>query len=142
MKLSSLNQKHEDILVKYIKSVQGTVYEVTEDSEIHKFLDFNQILENIVEYTNSFNRIAKSVNRTTEWAYMVPNLMLYSTIGFLAGIKDKNNKDMIDDLSKELFNMTIEFIGETTDILEDIQIKEKIQKGILNLKTKQDEHNN
>ena len=68
--------------------------------------------------------------------------MLYSTIGFLAGIKDKNNKDMIDDLSKELFNMTIEFIGETTDILEDIQIKEKIQKGILNLKTKQDEHNN
>ena len=35
----------------------------TEDSEIHKFLDFNQILENIVEYTNSFNRIAKSVNR-------------------------------------------------------------------------------
>ena len=42
MKLSSLNQKHEDILVKYIKSVQGTVYEVTEDSEIHKFLDLTE----------------------------------------------------------------------------------------------------
>lgn len=140
MKLSSLNQKHEDMLVKYIKCVQGSIYEVTEDSEIHKFLDFNAILENIVEYTNSFNRVANSVNRTTEWAYLVPNLMLYSTIGFLAGIKDKNNAKMIDKLNKELFTITVDFIGETTDILEDIQVKERIQKGILNLKKKHNDN--
>mgnify|MGYP003626494320 FL=1 len=142
MELSSLNRKHEEILHKYVIFIQGTVFTATEEYHSSKFSDFNEILNNIVKYTNAFNKIVKSSNRRSEWAYMTPNLMLYATMGFLSGIKDKSNKDIIDELSEELFEMTVDFIGETTDILEDIQEKELMQKKILTNLNKKNEHNN
>ena len=142
MELSSLNRKHEEILHKYVIFIQGTVFTATEEYHSSKFSDFNEILNNIIKYTNAFNKIVKSSNRRSEWAYMTPNLMLYATMGFLSGIKDKSNKDIIDELSEELFEMTVDFIGETTDILEDIQEKELMQKKILTNLNKKNEHNN
>tara|TARA_R110002020_G_scaffold225959_5_gene436314 strand:- start:13404 stop:13829 length:426 start_codon:yes stop_codon:yes gene_type:complete len=141
MEMSSLNYKHEQILTKYVKFIQGTVYRATEDFDNKKFLDFNEILENIVKYTNAFNQVVKTPNKRAEWAYMTPNLMMYATMGFLSGIKMKENGNYIDELSELMFERTVEFIGETTDILEDIKIKEKIQDEILNL-TNNNEHNN
>ncbi len=142
MDITSLNKKHEQILTKYVRFIQGTVYNATEDYESKKFLDFNEILENIVNYTNAFSKIVKDKNKTTEWAYMTPNLMLYATMGFLSGIKRKENSSYIDELSELMFEKTVDFIGETTDILEDIKIKEKIQEKILNLTNQKNEHNN
>ena len=84
MEVSSLNEKHEKILHKYMKFVQGTVYSATEEYNSDKFLEFNDIIANIIKYTNSFNNTLTSSSRRTEWAYMTPNLLLYSTIGFLA----------------------------------------------------------
>ena len=137
MELSSLNKKHEEILHKYVNFVQGTVFTATEEYSSSKFSDFNEILNNIINYTNSFNEIVKSPNRRSEWAYMTPNLMLYATMGFLSGIKTKSNRDVINELSEELFEITVEFIGETTDILEDINTKEIMQKKILTTIKKQ-----
>ena len=142
MDITSLNKKHEQILTKYVKFIQGTVYNATEDYESKKFLDFNEILENIVNYTNAFNKIVKTQNKTAEWAYMTPNLMLYATMGFLSGIKRKENSRYIDELSESMFERTVDFIGETTDILEDIKTKERIQEKILNLTKQKNEHNN
>ena len=132
MQLNSLNKKHEEILHKYVSFIQGTVFIATEDYDSNKFLDFNKILNNIINYSNEFNRIVKSSNRTAEWAYMTPNLMLYATMGFLSGIKNKSNNDIIDELTEEIFEITVNLIGETTDILEDIKTKERLQKKILN----------
>ena len=142
MDIGSLNQEHEEILRKYVKFIQGTVYNATEDYDGKKFLDFNDILENIITYTNAFNKIVKTSNRRSEWAYMTPNLILYATMGFLSGIKKNENCQLIDELSEEMFERTVDFIGETTDILEDIKIKEEIQKKILKLTKQEDEHNN
>ena len=142
MDVSSLNQKHEDILHKYLKFVQGTAYTATEGYDSGKFLGFNEIIANIITYTNSFNNMLVSSNRRTEWAYMTPNLMLYATIGFLEGVKNDGNSDLIDELSEDLFETTVDFVGETTDILDDIQQKEEIQRKILTNQKKQSEHNN
>ena len=142
MELSSLNKKHEEILHKYVNFVQGTVFTATEEYSSGKFSDFNEILNNIVNYTNAFNKIVKSSNRRSEWAYMTPNLMMYATMGFLSGIKTKSNKGIIDELSDELFEITVEFIGETTDILEDINTKELVQEKILTTIKNKNEHNN
>ncbi len=131
MELSSLNKKHEEILHKYMKFVQGTVYSATEEYNSSKFLDFNDIIANIINYTNSFNNTLTSSSRRAEWAYMTPNLLLYSTIGFLAGVKSDKNSELIDELSEDLFETTVDFVGETTDILESIKMKEDIQKRIL-----------
>ena len=131
MEVSSLNEKHEKILHKYMKFVQGTVYSATEEYNSAKFLEFNDIIDNIIKYTNSFNSILTSASRRTEWAYMTPNLLLYATIGFLAGVKTDKNSELIDELSEDLFETTVDFVGETTDILESIKMKEDIQKRIL-----------
>ena len=94
MDVSSLNQKHEEMLHKYVKFVQGTAYTATEGYESSKFLDFNEIIANIITYTNSFNNMLSSSNRRTEWAYMTPNLMLYATIGFLSGVRNDKNTEL------------------------------------------------
>tara|TARA_B110000285_G_scaffold210650_1_gene252661 strand:- start:364 stop:792 length:429 start_codon:yes stop_codon:yes gene_type:complete len=142
MEVSSLNQKHEEMLHKYVQFVQGTVYTATEGYESVKFLGFNEVIANIITYTNSFNNMLVSSNRRTEWAYMTPNLMLYATIGFLEGVKNDENSDLIDELSEDLFDKTVDFVGETTDILDDIQKKEDIQRRILTNQKTQSEHNN
>lgn len=142
MDVSSLNNKHEEILHKYVKFVQGTAYTATEGYDSGKFLGFNEIIANIITYTNSFNNMLVSSNRRTEWAYMTPNLMLYATIGFLEGVKNDENSDLIDELSEDLFETTVDFVGETTDILDDIQQKEEIQREILTNQKTQNEHNN
>ena len=140
MEPASLNKKHEQMLQKYVNFVKGSVFEATDDYKTNKFVDFNEILNNIIGYTNSFNRIVETTNRRNEWAYMTPNLMLYATMGFLAGIKKKSNENMIEKLSEGVFEKTVEFIGETTDILQDITTKELIQKKILTF-NKKNEHN-
>lgn len=142
MDVSSLNQKHEDMLQKYVKFVQGTAYTATEGYESGKFLGFNDIMANIIKYTNSFNNMLSSSSRRTEWAYMTPNLILYATIGFLEGVKNDENSDLIDELSEDLFETTVDFVGETTDILDDIQKKEEIQRKILTNQKTHNEHNN
>tara|TARA_R110000751_G_scaffold29008_1_gene75162 strand:+ start:208 stop:633 length:426 start_codon:yes stop_codon:yes gene_type:complete len=141
MELASLNKKHEEILQKYVSFVKSTVFEATDDYSVEKFMDFNEIIKNIINYTNSFNRIVKTSNRRNEWAYMTPNLMLYATTGFLAGIKNDTNESEINELSEGLFETTVDFIGETTDILQDIQTKEVLQKELLTI-NKKNEHNN
>jgi hypothetical protein len=136
MELASLNKKHEEILQKYVNFVKSTVFEATDDYTAQKFIDFNEIIKNIINYTNSFNRIVKTSSRRNEWAYMTPNLMLYATMGFLSGIKNDTNEGAIDELSEELFETTVDFIGETTDILQDIQTKETLQKELLTINKK------
>ena len=141
MKLSSLNQQHEEMLKKYLAFVQGTAYSATEDCDSSKFLDFNEIIENIIDYTNAFNKLVKTSHRRAEWAYMTPNLMLYACMGFLAGVKNNENEEIIDSLSQDMFDKTVDFVGETSDILQDIKTKEDIQKKILTIQKKQNEHN-
>ena len=141
MKLSSLNKQHEEMLKKYLMFVQGTIYTATEDYESSKFLNFNEIIENIIDYTNAFNKIVKTSHRRAEWAYMTPNLMLYACMGFLAGIKNHKNEEVIESLSQDMFDKTVDFVGETSDILQDIKTKEDMQKKILTIQKENNEHN-
>lgn len=141
MKMYSLNKKHSKLIEKYMKFVQSIIYEATEDCGYKKFSDFNEILVNIVNYINAFKTMVKSNNRLNEWAYMIPNLILYSSMGFMTGIKNKNNSDEIDKLQEVLFEKTLDFVGETSDILTDIKTKENIRERILTIKKEKNELN-
>ena len=57
-------------------------------------------------------------------------------MGFLSGIKNDTNEIAIEELSEGLFETTVDFIGETTDILQDIQAKEVLQKELLTINKK------
>jgi len=141
MKMYSLNRKHAKILDKYVKFIQGIIYEATEDCEAQKFEDFNEILINIVNYVNAFKTVVKNSSRVNEWAYMTPNLMLYACMGFLSGIRNKKNKKGIDELSEVLFERTVDFVGETSDILYEMEEKSEIKRRIKQIKKERNEHN-
>lgn len=140
MKLYSLNSKHAKLLENYFKFVQHVAYDATEDYNSRKFDDFNEILVNIVHYANQFRKMVKNEDRIAEWAYMMPNLMLYSGVGFLCGVRNNRNSQEIDKLSARLYDETINLVGETSDILTDIRIRKDIKHKLLLKKIQKNEH--
>lgn len=123
----------------YVKYVQGIVYVATEDYSYNKFKEFNDILNNVTRYTNAYKNIVSQKSKMREWAYMIPNLMLYSCMGFLTGISNEKNNEVIERLSSKLFDKTLDVVGETTDILHDIEEENKKRKILAKIQ-KNNEH--
>ena len=123
----------------YVKYVQGIVYVATEDYSYNKFKEFNDILNNVTRYTNAYKNIVSQKSKMREWAYMIPNLMLYSCMGFLTGISNEKNIEVIERLSSKLFDKTLDVVGETTDILHDIEEENKKRKILAKIQ-KNNEH--
>ena len=73
---------------------------------------------------------------------MSPNLMLYSCMGFLTGIKNKYNDDKIDYLSEILFEKTIEVVERTSAIIENLEYEQSKKEKIELIKIKRNEHSN
>ncbi len=141
MKLASINREHAKLLNKYVKYLQGAAYEATEFSAPNKFEEFNEILHNIANYTNAFSKIVKDSKKKGEWVYMPPNLMLYASVGFLTGIKNKTNKRLISELLEDVFEKTVDFVGETADILDEMKEKEQIEEKIKIIQKERNEYN-
>ena len=53
----------------------------------------------------------------------------------------KTNKKLIDELSEDLFEKTVDFVGETADILDDIKEKDEIEEKIKIIKKERNEYN-
>tara|TARA_Y100000401_G_scaffold62070_1_gene49289 strand:- start:373 stop:777 length:405 start_codon:yes stop_codon:yes gene_type:complete len=122
------NDKHRHILQKYMKYVKSVVYYVTEDEIAGKFSDFNNILNTIINYSNEFKETNKQNGEISEeWRYMLPNLVLFSTIGFLSGINNNSMNEQIEKLKNNLFIKTSEMIGQITDIYEEEDLKKQIE---------------
>jgi hypothetical protein len=58
---------------------------------------------------------------------MLPNLVLFSTIGFLSGINNSSMKLQINKLKENLFVKTSEMVGQITDIYEEETLKKEIE---------------
>jgi len=125
----NLSKKQNKLLNDYIKSVKGILYEATEDCDIGKFNEYINLMNNIVSYSDAFKKSIKTDKEVDEWAYMVPNLTLYSAMGFFVGIKNDTNSSYIDSLSEELFEKTLSIVGDTSDMLfEEREKREKYSK--------------
>ena len=116
----AVNNKHKMLLEKYIVYVKKIAYFATEDSANGKFKQYHDILETIIAYSNNFyETTANKKQNKVEFAYIIPNFVLYMTIGFMTGLKNKNNEYdlimLIDRLTRKTENLT----GEITDILHD-----------------------
>lgn len=138
-RVSAINKKHKKLMDSYVKYVQGIVYVATEDYSHNKFKEFNDILNNVTRYTNAYKNIVSQKSKMREWAYMIPNLMLYSCMGFLTGISNEKNIEVIERLSSKLFDKTLDVVGETTDILHDIEEENKKRKILAKIQ-KNNEH--
>ena len=130
MKVDALNKNHAKYLSAYIKYVQKTIYTSTEEEKEGKFKEINDLLVNVVRFANKFKEESTKEEEINEWCYMIPNLMLYSSVGFLIGIKNKVNSELVNDAIDGLFEGTVKMTAKTSEILEKLNNGDKLE-GLL-----------
>jgi|TARA_R110000822_G_scaffold74156_1_gene178273 hypothetical protein len=122
------NIEHKQILDNYLQYIKGSVYYITEEHEIGKFGDFMETINAIIAYSNEFREDnARQNYLMNEWRYMIPNLVVFASIGFLAGINRESISNDVASLKKRLFRRTSEIIGETYDIYADDVLEEEFK---------------
>jgi len=130
------NIKHKEILDKYIRNVKALIYYVTEEEDMGKFNDFNEVLSMIISYSNEFRvdhlnfiKHDGEIDEAAmlEWRYMIPNLVVFAAVGFLAGISNKENREDFKNIRQKLFKKTSEIIGETYDIYADDRLTDEFK---------------
>ena len=122
----SLNKAHKDICKNMINYIEMQTYKATDCMNEDKYLDYQQIKEAIViTYNNAFKQIDKGTFSTDEVVYMLPNLLLFSFAGFLAGLINKDNQDEMQVINDETAQQYAEYVSELTDLLDEICSKQK-----------------
>ena len=132
-RIKSLNNTHRRLVSQHLKFLQARLYKITEhDKTVGKFLDYQDILDTIVKYSNDFEDYTKEERSTEEWMYMIPTLSLYASLGFLAGIKNDKMERFVDfeEEMKKFVDSTLNLVGDLSDVLQDLKVKEDIGKEL------------
>jgi hypothetical protein len=132
-RIKSLNNTHRRLVSQHIKFLQARLYKITEhDNTVGKFLDYQDILDTIVKYSNDFEDYTKEERSTEEWMYMIPTLSLYASLGFLAGIKNDRMERFVDfkEEMRKFVDSTLNLVGDLSDVLQDLKVKEDIGKEL------------
>ena len=132
-RIKSLNNTHRRLVSQHLKFLQARLYRITEhDKTVGKFLDYQDILDTIVKYSNDFEDYTKEERSTEEWMYMIPTLSLYASLGFLAGIKNDRMERFVDfeEEMRKFVDSTLNLVGDLSDVLQDLKVKEDIGKEL------------
>ena len=124
-RIKSLNNTHRRLVSQHLKFLQARLYRITEhDKTVGKFLDYQDILDTIVKYSNDFEDYTKEERSTEEWMYMIPTLSLYASLGFLAGIKNDRMERFVDfeEEMKKFVDSTLNLVGDLSDVLQDLKV--------------------
>jgi hypothetical protein len=132
MNIDAINKQHAGFLKSYIKNVQGIMFEATEKANIGKFKDINDLLTNVVRYSSRFREYANSTSEINEWCYMIPNLMMYASTGFLIGIRNKENEQDVGEAIDKLFEKTIAMTSETHKLLDELEAIGELEELLTN----------
>jgi hypothetical protein len=135
MEIKYLNKKHQKEVEDYMSLVKEIVYYATEESAAGKYSEFNELIGTITQYSNNFYKSVVSNNANKEeFAFMIPNLLFYMSIGFLTGIQKKNQQYNTMKIIKKLSDYATDVTGRITDILIDEEERER-KEELLNQKT-------
>ena len=125
-KLKSINKDHEKICYDLLKYIEGQVYQATEDMPSEKYEDYTPIKEAIcITYNEAFDNINKGSFTVDEVVYMLPNLLLFSFSGFLAGMNDKYNSERLQEIHDKTAEKCAIFVSDLTDLLDELCSKQK-----------------
>ena len=122
-----INEEHEQIVLDYLTFVQKQVYDATEMAESGKYNDFQDILSDILMYHNDFSDFGLKDDSVSEWLFSIPNLAMFTTLGFFAGLRNKSNKDLLDRCSGNIHGATMDTVGSLSDMLKDMQENSKVK---------------
>ena len=119
-KIEGVSEEHTVILTEYLTFLKKQLYTITEYCDEGKYHDFEDVLEDIISYYVDFKKYAVHDEASMEeWIYMLPNLTMYSFMGFLAGVKNKRNIIVIDKVYESVLMSTMETIGLISDSIQD-----------------------
>lgn len=130
MKMKTLDKRHQIIIDAFSKDVEEFIYKITDDKSYNAFQNFIPVLSNAKKLHNNIynNLYAEDKMEETEFVYMFPNYLLFASIGFAAGVKNKHNEDYVNLLTDDLFTTVSEVICDLEQMVEKRKyIKQKKQ---------------
>ena len=84
----TLNKEHKKIINNYFGMVDEFVYNVTEGEEVEKWKMFQPLKSECIRLHNELGKDIDddSVISKTEWVFMLPNFLLFGSIGFATAL--------------------------------------------------------
>ena len=132
-----LNKRHQVIVENLVKDVKESMYYATENEIDGKYRDFLGILDSIYLHSNIFNTTTLKTDKddgvVAEFIFLIPNMLFYTVIGFLTGLKTSDNSDNIISHTEEVGGLCENATGELADILIDITETERLYDEIVEL---------
>jgi hypothetical protein len=123
-----INNEHKKEIEKYISSLKEIMYYATDEYYKGKYREYEKLLNGVVLYSNNFYETMKVERQKSieEFIFIMPNMFFYMSIGFLGGIKNKNNAMIIQESEIRLSDITEDLVGVIADILMDNENESKI----------------
>lgn len=131
-----LNFNHQSVVEKLMKDLKSTMYFATENEITGKYQDFLEIIDSVYLYSNNFHETTLKIDRDNgvmaEFIFLIPNMLFYTSIGFLKALKNSENSSYMQDYLEDIANYCENATTELADVLIDVKDEKKILKGILN----------
>lgn len=137
-----LNDQHEKIVESHLKTIKKLMYFATEDVDGGKYQDFLHIVNSIFLYSNNFhktmvNKVDTDNGVVAEFIFLIPNMIFYTSIGFLTALKDGTNDEDMKDALEKIGVSCENTTSELADIIIDESEKKQIYKEIEEIKVNQ-----
>ena len=134
-----LNAGHQEVVEVLMEDVKKIMYYATENEIAGKYQDFLNILDSVYLYSNNFHDTTLKVEDdngvTAEFIFLIPNMLFYTTIGFLTALKTKYNADFMCSHLEKIGSLCENSTSELADVLIDVTDKKKILEDMLESET-------
>ncbi len=131
-----LNFNHESVVEKLMKDLKSTMYFATENEITGKYQHFLEIIDSVYLYSNNFHETTLKIDKDNgvmaEFIFLIPNMLFYTSIGFLTALKNSENSSYMQVYLEDIANYCENATSELADVLIDVKDEKKILKGILN----------
>ena len=134
-----LNKGHQEIVEGLMEDVKKIMYYATEDEIAGKYQDFLNILDSVYLYSNNFHETTLKIEGDdgvmAEFIFLIPNMLFYTAIGFITGLKTKENGDVMVIHLERISSLCENSTSELADVLIDATDKKRLLEDILENET-------
>ena len=134
-----LNEGHQVVVEGLMEDVKKIMYYATEDEIAGKYQDFLNILDSVYLYSNNFHETTLKIEGDdgvmAEFIFLIPNMLFYTAIGFITGLKTKENGDVMVIHLERISSLCENSTSELADVLIDATDKKRLLEDILENET-------
>jgi|TARA_R110000772_G_scaffold18899_3_gene53238 hypothetical protein len=134
-----LNDDHKVVVEALMADVKQIMYYATEDEIKGKYQDFLNILDSVYLYSNNFHETTLKIEGgdgvMAEFIFLIPNMLFYTTIGFLTALKTEVNGDDMMVFLEKIAHLCENCTGELADVLIDATDEKRLLEDIFEKQT-------